>query len=345
VRNTLDSLAQNIHPRTVVVEGQVNMDDVLNTEMGAIIRARAPGMVQPLVEPFIGQQALGVLQYIDDVRAQRTGISRQTQGVDADVLQSTTKAAVSAMTQASEQRIEMIARIFAEGAIKRLFRGLLRMVVRHQDKERIVRLRGKFVKIDPRYWDADMHVVVNVGLGFGNPQDRLQALMFLWQQQVQIIAQFGPMNPLCSIIEAKNTLVEISKIGGLKDSSRYVRDVTMDEVKNYANEQQQGEKQDPQMLLAQAEMAKSQADIVVSKQKADLEFLKAKMSDDRERDRMEIEMQLRAAELQMKYGAQVNIAAIRAETERSRDAVDAQMKGIQQQQMPVEQQQPGGPQQ
>lgn len=326
VRNTLDSLAQNIHPRTVVVEGQVNMDDVLNTEMGAVIRARAPGMVQPLAEPFIGQQALGVLQYLDDVRAQRTGISRQTQGVDADVLQSTTKAAVSAMTQASEQRIEMIARIFAEGPIKRLFRGLLRMVVRHQDKERIIRLRGKFVKIDPKFWDADMDVVVNVGLGFGNAQDRLQALMFLYQQQQIIIQAYGPMNPLSSIIEAKNTLVEIAKIGGLKDSSRYIRDLTVDEISSYTNEQNQNKQEDPQLLLAKAEMAKSQADIVVSKQKADLEFLKAKMSDDRERDRMEVDMQLRAAELQMKYGAQVNIAAIKAEVDKARDAMDAQIK-------------------
>ena len=89
VRNTMDSLAQVIHPRTVVVEGQVNIDDVMNNETGAIIRARAPGMVQPLAVPFVGQNAMPLIAYMDEVRAQRTGISQASQGLDPDVLQST----------------------------------------------------------------------------------------------------------------------------------------------------------------------------------------------------------------------------------------------------------------
>jgi hypothetical protein len=326
VRNTLDSLAQTIFPRTVVLEGAVNMDDVLSTEIGQIIRARTAGAVQSFAEPFVGQQALGVLAYLDDVRAQRTGISKATQGLDADVLQSTTKAAVTAITSAAEQRIEMIARIFAEGPMRRIFRGLLRMVIRHQDKDRIARLRGKFVPIDPKYWDADMDVIVNVGLGLGNNQDRAAAMMAVFNAQKEIIAQFGPLNPLSGIMEAKNTLVEILKIGSVKDTSKHVRDVTPDELQQYQQQQQQNKQDDPQMMLAKAEMAKSQADIVISKQKSDLEFVKAKMQDDRERDRLEVDMQLRAAELQMKYGAQVNIAAIKAEVDRARDSMEAQIK-------------------
>lgn len=170
MRNTLDSLAQVIHPRTVVVEGQVNMDDVLNTETGGIIRARAPGMVQPLVEPFVGQNALPLVAYLDDIKAARTGITKASQGLDPDVLQSTTKAAVTATVSAAEQRLEMVARIFAETGIRRLFRGLLKMVVRHQDRPRMVRLRNQWVPIDPRDWDAEMDVMVNVGLGMATPR-------------------------------------------------------------------------------------------------------------------------------------------------------------------------------
>ena len=93
-RGILDSLAQAIHPRTAIVEGQANMEDVLNTEVGAVIRMRAPGMVQPFTTPFVGQAAFPMLDYLDDIKQTRTGISIAAAGLDADALQSTTKAAV-----------------------------------------------------------------------------------------------------------------------------------------------------------------------------------------------------------------------------------------------------------
>ncbi len=91
-RGILDSLAQSIHPRTAIVEGQANMEDVLNTEVGAVIRMRAPGMVQPFTTPFVGQAAFPMLDYLDDIKQTRTGISKAASGLDADALQSTTKA-------------------------------------------------------------------------------------------------------------------------------------------------------------------------------------------------------------------------------------------------------------
>jgi hypothetical protein len=102
----LDSLSQSINPRTAIVEGQCNIDDVLNNEVGAVIRMRAPGMVQPFNVPFVGQQAFPMLDYLDDVKQNRTGISKAAAGLDADALQSTTKAAVTATVNAAHQHIE-----------------------------------------------------------------------------------------------------------------------------------------------------------------------------------------------------------------------------------------------
>jgi hypothetical protein len=152
MRNTLDSLAQSIHPRTAVVEGQVNIDDVLNNETGAIIRMRAPGMVQPFSSPFVGQPAFAMLDYMDQMREDRTGMSKAAMGLDADALQSTTKAAVAATVSASQSRLELQARILAEG-MKKLFKGILYLMTTHQDKPRMVRLRNEWVQIDPRVWD------------------------------------------------------------------------------------------------------------------------------------------------------------------------------------------------
>lgn len=329
VRNTLDSLAQSIHPRTVAVEGAVNMDDVLNTETGGVIRAKVQGAVQQLNTTFVGLQAMPILQYMDEIRGQRTGITRATQGLDADALQSTTKAAVSAMTNAAEQRIEMIARIFAETGMTRLFRGLLRMVIRNQDHERIVKLRGKFVPVDPRSWDADMAVSVNVGLGMGNVEEKAQILSMVADKQEQIIMQTGPMNPLCSILELRNTYADLVALGKIKDVSRYFRPITAEEVQQYAQqeaEKQQQNNDDPASKLAEAEMMKAQVDMQTKMLKAQLDYVKARQEDDRKRDEMFQNMMLKVAELEARYGAQVQVAQIRHEQERARDAFDAQLK-------------------
>jgi hypothetical protein len=308
VRGVLDSLSQSINPRTVAVEGQVNFDDLLNNEVGAVIRARQPGMVQTLDTPFVGMQAMPIIDYMDQVRAGRTGMTKASQGLDPDVLQSTTKAAVAATVAAAEQRIEMIARIFAETGMKRLYRGLLRAVVRHQDKARTVRLRNEWVAVDPRYWDAEMDVIVNVGLGTGNAQERSQLLLNVAQKQEQVLMQMGPANPLCGLSEYRNTLVKILEINNIRDGSRYFKPVDP----NWKPPAPQGANDPSQALIA----AQMKADT----EKLKLETWKAKQQDDRERDKLDADVMLRAAEMGLKYGTQVDTTTIQALIDRNRDA-------------------------
>ena len=325
MRNTLDSLAQVIHPRTVVVEGSVNMDDVLNTETGGIIRARAPGMVQPLTEPFVGQNALPLIAYLDDIRASRTGITKASQGLDADVLQSTTKAAVTATVSAAEQRMEMVARIFAETGIRRLFRGLLRLVVRNQDRPRMVRLRNQWVPIDPRDWDAEMDVMVNVGLGNGNAQERTMLLTQVLTKQEQMLQMLGPDNPLVDLQQYRNTMAKILELNGIKDVSRFFKPITPEIMQRLQQAQAAAKpKQNPAEMLAQVEAQKIQADIAIAQSKAQLEAQKALMDDDRARDKDEAEMLLKVAELELKYGQPVNSQAIIDRIERNRSAPSVQ---------------------
>lgn len=325
MRNTLDSLAQVIHPRTVVVEGSVNMDDVLNTETGGIIRARAPGMVQPLAAPFVGQNALPLIAYLDDVRSSRTGITKASQGLDPDVLQSTTKAAVTATMAAAEQRLEMVARIFAETGIRRLFRGLLKLVVRHQDRPRMVRLRNQWVPIDPRDWDAEMDVIVNVGLGNGNTAERTALLTQVLAKQEQMLQMLGPDNPLVDLQQYRNTMAKILELNGIKDVSRFFKPITPEVMQRLEQAQAAAKpKQNPAEMLAQVEAQKIQADIAIAQSKAQLEAQKAVMDDDRARDKDEAEMLLKVAELELKYGQPVNSQAIIDRIERNRSAPSVQ---------------------
>jgi hypothetical protein len=329
MRNTLDSLAQSIHPRTVVVENQVNMADVMNVETGAIIRARAPGMVQPLATPFVGQPALGVMAYLDEVKTQRTGISRASQGLDGEVLQSTTRSAVQAQLSSSQERIEMIARLFADG-LKRCFQGLLALVVQHQDKAKIVRLRNKFVPIDPRGWDASMDMIVNIALGRGSDEQRMAFLAQIIAQQKEVIQTYGPYNPLVDLSQLRGALAQATQLAGFQDPSQFWKEVNPQEVQAFMQQMSQGaNKPDPATLLAQVEAEKVKADILINAAKQELERQKAAAQADLERDKLYVDAMMKAAEIQARYGAQVDMAMIKAEVDRQRGELQAMFRTAQ----------------
>jgi hypothetical protein len=323
MRNTLDSLAQSIHPRTAIVEGQVNIDDVLNNETGAIIRMRAPGMVQAFSSPFVGQAAFPMLEYMDQMREDRTGMSKAAMGLDPDALQSTTKAAVSATVSASQSRLELQARILAEG-MKKLFKGILYLMTTHQDKPRMVRLRNQWVQIDPRVWDASMDVNVNIGLGNGDTNEKLAALNIIMQKQEQIMAQFGPMNQIASLPMYIKTLQKAIELSGYKDASSYFNTLPAD-----FQMPQEPAKPTPEEVLAQVQAQSIQADI--QKKAAELELQREKMvrDDDYRRDQLAQDLLLKKYELELKYGTQISTAEIDARQAMDREAMRQQTALVQ----------------
>lgn len=348
LRNTLDSLAQSIHPRTGVVEGQVNIEDVMNTEVGGIIRMRAPGMVQPFTMPFVGQQAFPMLQYMDELRENRTGISKAASGLDANALQSSTRAAVAATITAAAQHIELICRIFAETGMKSLFHKSMQLIAKNQDAPRMVRLRNTFVPIDPRVWDTSMDVVVNVAIGTGSNEEKMAFLGQVAAKQ-EMLMQMGA--PLADMQGYYNTLSQMMALAGYKDPTVFFKDpATMPPPPPPPPPQPT-----PEEMLSQVQMEAIRADI--QKKAAELELQREEMlrKDDRERDKLDADMMIKAAEIEAKYGAQVNTANIEALMQRDREflrqqgemeraAVQAQQaqqnaqmaQAVQQAQMPTE---------
>jgi hypothetical protein len=332
-RGILDSLAQAIHPRTAIVEGQANMEDVLNTEVGAVIRMRAPGMVQPFTTPFVGQAAFPMLDYLDDIKQTRTGISKAAAGLDADALQSTTKAAVSATVNAAHQHIEMIARIFAETGMRKLFTGILKLVVENQDRARMIKLRNTFVPIDPRSWDANMDVIVNVGVGDGTIEDRINILNQVAMRQEILIKETGPNNPVVSVQQYTNTLTKMLQLAGIKDSQNYFNQLPAD----FQLPQPPEPKPTPEEMLAQVQAQSIQADIQKKAAELQLDREKALLADDRERDRIEQDGILRRYELELKYGVQIQSAEINAAMNKDRELIrqQAAMSPVPQQPQPM----------
>jgi hypothetical protein len=340
LRNTLDSLAQSIHPRTAIVEGQVNIDDVLNNETGAIIRMRAPGMVQAMSTPFVGQAAFPMLEYMDQIREDRTGMSKAAMGLNADALQSSTKAAVAATVSASQSRIELTARILAEG-MKKLFKGILFLVVTHQDKARIVRMRNEFVTIDPSHWETSMDASINIGLGNGDTNERLQGLMMIMAKQEQILQQLGTQNPLVTPQQFSNTLRKIVELSGFKDASSYFSDIPAD----YVPPPPPAPKATPEELLAQVQAESIKADIQKKAAELELKRQQMMMDDDLKRDQMAQDLYLKKYEIELKYNSQISTAEIDAAQNIDREAIRQQAALAQQQaaQFIEQQQQPPMP--
>jgi len=323
LRNMLDSLAQSIHPRTAVVEGQVNLEDVMNTEVGGIIRMRAPGMVQPFSQPFVGQAAFPMLQYMDELRENRTGISKAAAGLDANALQSSTRAAVAATVTAAQQHIELICRIFAETGMKSLFKKALYLVTTYQDAPRMVRLRNQFVPIDPRVWDANMDVLVNVALGTGTNEEKLAFLAQIAQKQEMLIQQGGVQNnPLVDLGQYRNTLAQMLALAGFKDPNMFFKDPATQPPPPPPPPPPPS----PEEILAQVQAQSIQADI--QKKAAELELEREEMlrKDDRERDKIDADVMLRAAEIEAKYNTQVNTASIQAMMQRDREFMKQAMQ-------------------
>jgi hypothetical protein len=320
LRNTLDSLAQSIYPRMGVVEGQASIEDVLNTEVGGIIRMKSQGAVQPFVTPNVSQAAFPMLDYMDQVKESRTGITKASAGLDADALNNATATAVNATVTAAQQHIELICRMFAETGFKSLMSKALSLLVKHHDKPRMVRLRNKWVPIDPRVWDADMDVVVNIALGTGSDQQKMGFLNVIAQKQEMLMQQLGPMNnPLVNFEGYYNTLEQMLAIAGFKDVSQFFQN-----PQNFQPPQPTPPPPSPEQILAQVQAQSIQADI--QKKAAELELQREEMllKDDRERDKLDADVMLKSAEIEAKYGTAVNTASIEAMMQRDRELLRQQ---------------------
>lgn len=305
-RDILDSTKASIFPRVAYVEGQVNSDDVLNTEIGAAIRMRQPGMVQPLATPFVGKEAMPMLEWLDAIKERRTGVRGSSPALDAKALQSTNQVAVNAAVTGAQAQVELIARIFAETGMKRVFRGILKLLVQYQRVPMEAVVDGQPQRIDPRTWDVDAEMCVRTGLGTGQNDQKLATLQSVAAAQTLALDKLGLQNPLCDLTHLYNTQVRMLELSGMRDTHRYWRDPA-----TFQPPPPEEPEPTPEEILANAQME-------IETGKLELERLKTILQDDRERDKLDADIMLRAAEIRAKYGASVDVAAINAQVEKMR---------------------------
>ena len=325
LRGLLDGLAMANNPRVMAVQNLVNMDDLLNNEIGGVVRVKDINALREFSIGNAASAALPALQFYDEAVRAKTGVTGAAMGMDADALQSQTAAGVNAAVQAASAVSELIARNLAEGGMRQMFRLIAQIARANPNPNEMMRLDGQFVPVDPRSWTNDLDLVTNVGLGNNRREDRIAALQMTMQTQMQIWQAYGPTNGIVSMTGIRNTLADILGMAGIHNADRYynpmnpqIEQQLMAMAAQAAQGQQQQQPSDPNAAFLQAEQMKMSARVQADMAKTQLDAEKMRMDDDLERDRMAQDLAIKAAELLAKTGVQLDLNAIKREQQMPR---------------------------
>jgi len=303
MRQLLDNMYLTNNNRVAVMDGQVNLDDLLTNRPGGVVRTKgAPGQVMmPMQTQTINSQAFPMLEYLDTVREQRTGITRYSQGMDADSLNKTATGVNTILSQA-QMRVELIARIFAETGVKDMFLKMFELIVKHQDKERIIKIRNNFVPFRPMEWRNRCNISISVGLGTGSRDQQLSILNNILQTQLKGLELQGSSDgPMVNLRNIYNTLSKIVENAGLKNPNAFFTDPDIG-MQNMPPPQppQPTEFEKVSQLQVQGENYRKQIDSELKVKQLEKDY-----------QEMILKFETRIKELELQYGTKINEGELR----------------------------------
>jgi len=295
-RQLLDNM-YGVNSNRYVVNERVNLDDMLTNRPGGLIRVEGgldpSSAVMPLVTQSLGSYAYPLIEYCDTVRETRTGITRYSQGLDADSLNKTATG-INQILGRAQQRMLLIARVFAETGFKRAFRKILKLVITHQSAPDIIRLRNQWVPMDPRSWNAEMDMTITVGLGHGTKEQQVMLAQRMIEMQVRAIElQGGVQGPIVDVDKIHASLRKWTLAAGLKDPDQFWLD-----PQQAQQQQQQEPPPDPRLIEAQGRMQLEQA-----KFQGDMQMEQAKMEQEMKIEQAKLEQQhaLKVEEMKLNH--------------------------------------------
>lgn len=321
MRQTLDSLYLANNPeREVNVNQIVDMDDFLTTRPGGIKRVEAINASREIAHPFVAQHSFAMLDGLDGIAAKRTGVSDMTMGVDADALANQTATASNNAMATKNQRVEMIARIFAETGVKHLFRRILHLLTENQTEPRVVKLRNKWVPMDTQGWNPEMDVTIDVGLGNGNRDSQVTHLnnIMMWQKELLASGGLNMVTPK----HVYNTMNRMLTTIGFKNTEPFLSDPGDGPL-------QQPEQPNPQEGIIQAQMQIEQTKAQVTMQKSQMDnetkTTQIKLSHHEAMQKLELEAEKLDIERE-KIAASMNETAAKIRSDEAKAAADLDAK-------------------
>lgn len=324
MRGLLDNIAMMNNPRLLVNDAVTDMDDVLNNEIGGVIRTTDMNGVREMVIGSAATSAIPAIALYDEAIRAKTGVSGANGSMDTDSLQNQTATGVNAAVQAATAVSELISRTLAEGGMKQLFKTIAQIARQNPNPDEMMRLDGQFIPVDPRSWGSDLDMMTNVGLGTNKHDEKMMTLQQIAGLQMQVFGQYGPSNGMVSMTNIRNAQADIMAHGGIHNADRYMQPMNaeieaqlMQQQAEAAAQAQQGQGGDPNAAFLQAEQMKAQTRAQVDMQKAAMEhqrkMLEMANGDDFKRDEMAQKLLVDAAKILGQYGTSVDVAQVSAQ--------------------------------
>lgn len=285
-RQIMDNIYRQNTGRWAVLDGQVNLEDLISNTTSGVVRMKTLNAVVPMVTPQLTPDTYQMLDRFAADRSKRTGVSERSQGLDENTLHSNQAAtSVNQLMTAAEQQIDLIARMFAETGVKRLFQLLHEHSIKYQDQKEVFELRGQYVAVNPSNWRSRTDMSVTVGVGNMNKDQQLLHLTRMFEMMQTVIAG-GGMGVLVNPSNIYNMLKEFTENAGYKDVSKFWQDPNSPEGQQAQQRRAEADaKPKPDDIKAQAQMAQAQG----SNMKAQADAQSA-----------QVESQLKLAELELK---------------------------------------------
>tara|TARA_Y100000310_G_scaffold280929_1_gene301021 strand:+ start:828 stop:2801 length:1974 start_codon:yes stop_codon:yes gene_type:complete len=281
MRNLMDNMYNQNFGRYAVLEGQANLDDLLTQRPGGVVRVKSPNAVTPLATPSLQPYSFQMLEYLDGIRESRSGVSKNTQGLNDNALTShTTASAVAQVMTAAQQRVELIARNFAETGVKELMIVIYELLQKNQDRETVINIRGEWIPINPSSWKEKYDCTVSVGLGHGNRDQQLMHLSQLIQFATQALSGgLGIVNEQ----NLYNIGAQVVRNMGFVNVQDFLTDPSQQQEPNAKEQAMASESQ-----IKQKELEIKMAEMQIKAQKLQLE-----------QAALQVETQLKVAELKL----------------------------------------------
>lgn len=287
IRAIQDNMFLSTNQRTYVnTNANVNIDDVLDSRPGGVIRGQGPAgdAITPIQVPAFGAPAYQFNEYIASWAENRTGFNRYSAGTDQNALNKT-KGGVELLTAKADMRIELMARFFGVG-VRQLFAKLLKLAVQHQNVPEMIAINGQFVSINPSEFRNQFHVKINIGLGSGSKEQQSARIMALMQVLTQG-AQAGVVRPQ-HFAEVIRLFVEANEF---KNPERFVdpeptgmpaNPQQFQQMQQQVQEQMQGMQEQLQKLgqeneALKADKASREGDLMIQAKKLEQEDRKLEM--------------------------------------------------------------------
>lgn len=315
MRQVLDNVYLTNTPQREVVEGQVNLDDLLQPKPGGVVRVKQSGAVRDLAVPFVAGAGLSLIQFVDQVRDTRTGVTEANSAMNAESLAkgAVGSEGVQALMSAGQQRIRLIARVLAETGIKRLYKLVLKNVTQYQDRAEQVQINGRWMQINPREWKNGFRLRVKVGVGAMEKRQEIANLTLIGSAQEKLL-QAGLVQPQ----NLYATAVDLAKAMGYHDPERYFSPPNPNPAPPEPPMELQLEqmRQQGQQQLAQV---KAQQEVMTEqmRQQAQAEQKHQELQQQADRDRMKVqaEMELERFKAELRMQTELELARITQATE------------------------------